>query len=58
VTGPGGQRLQAGGWVIAAGHVRFWYPGSSPLPATSLSSFEITSASKTLVKVPARDRGN
>jgi hypothetical protein len=56
VTGPGGQRVQAGGWVIVAGQAGYWYPGSSPLPATSLSSFEITNASKTLVKVPARDR--
>lgn len=56
VTGPRGQRLQAGGWVIVAGQAGSWYPGSSPLPATSLSSFEITSVSKTLVKVPARDR--
>jgi hypothetical protein len=58
VTGPGGQRLQAGGWVIAAGQAGSWYPGSSPLPATRLSSFEITSVSKTLVKVTARDSGN
>jgi hypothetical protein len=56
VTGPAGQRVQAGGWVIAAGQAGYWYPGSSSLPAASLISFEITSLSKTLVKVPARDR--
>jgi hypothetical protein len=53
VTGPGEQRVQAGGWVIAAGQAGSWYPGSAPLPATSLISFVITSLSTTLVKVPA-----
>jgi hypothetical protein len=33
-----------------------WYPGSSPLPAASLHTFEITSMGKVLITIPARDR--
>jgi hypothetical protein len=56
VTGPGGQRVAAGGWVITPGRAVSWYPGSSPLPATTLRSFEITGLDKILITIPARER--
>jgi Putative zinc-finger len=56
VTDPGGHRVAAGGWVIASGRPGSWYPGSSPLSATTLLSFEITSPDKVLVTIPARQR--
>jgi hypothetical protein len=56
VTDTRGQRVQAGGWVIAAGQAGFWYPGSSSLPATDLRSFQITSMGRILVTIPARGR--
>jgi hypothetical protein len=51
VTGPDGERLQAGGWMIAAGHAGSWYPASSALPTAALRGFEITSASKILITI-------
>jgi Putative zinc-finger len=51
VTSTNGRRIEAGGWIIAAGQGLFWYPASVPLTATSLRSFQITSAGTTLVTI-------
>jgi len=49
-----GRDVPAGGWMVAAGHARAWYPASSPLPAADVRGFLITTAQgKDLVSVSA-----
>jgi hypothetical protein len=52
-----GQDVQAGGLAIAAGQQNAWYPASAPVPVSGLRGFEVTSAGKTLVTVPAHRAG-
>lgn len=52
VVDASGQDVPAGGWVVAAGHARAWYPASSPLPVADVRGFEITTErGKDLVRV-------
>jgi hypothetical protein len=44
VVGARGQDVPAGGWTVTAGHARAWYPASSPLPASDVRGFLITTA--------------
>ena len=54
VLGPGG-RAVAGGWTVAAGHTRAWYPASAPLAVSGVREFVITAAGgRSLVNVPLR----
>jgi predicted anti-sigma-YlaC factor YlaD len=39
-----GREVLAGGWTVAAGHARAWYPASSPFPPADVRGFEITTA--------------
>jgi hypothetical protein len=49
-----GQDVPAGGWMVAAGHARAWYPASSPLPAADVRGFLITTAQgRDLVSIAA-----
>ncbi len=54
VVGPGGRSAVAGSWTIASYATGTWYPASSPLPATEVRAFVITSGHTTLVTVPVR----
>ena len=54
VVGPGGRDSVAGTWTVAGYSTGTWYPASSPLPATEVRAFMITSGSATLVTVPVR----
>lgn len=54
VTSATGQHIPTGAWAIAAGQQHAWYPASAPVPVSSLRSFEVTSAGRTLVTVQAR----
>jgi hypothetical protein len=49
-----GREVAAGGWTVAHGQQDAWYPASVPFPVSSLRSFEVTAAGKTLVTVPVR----
>jgi hypothetical protein len=49
-----GQGVAAGGWVIRTGSEYTWYPASVPWSPASLSSFVITSGTRTLVTVTAQ----
>ncbi len=54
VLGPGGH-VVAGGWTVAAGHTRAWYPASAPLDASSVREFVVaTTSGKSLVSVPVQ----
>src|SRR6266516_4736537 len=53
VTSTTGQHIATGAWAIATGQQHAWYPASAPVPLSSLRSFEVTSAGKTLVTVQA-----
>ena len=53
VTNSRGQEAVAGGWTVAPGNPAAWYPASASFPASSVRSFEVTAAGKTLVSVPA-----
>ncbi len=51
-----GGRMEAGNWTVASdyGSERTWYSASAPVTASSVHSFEITTASgKVLLKIPA-----
>ncbi len=52
VVGPGGRSAVAGSWTIASHSP--WYPASSPVPATEVRAFVITSGHTALVTVPVR----
>jgi Putative zinc-finger len=54
VTGPRGQQVAAGGWIIAAGGPPAWYPASVPFRPVSLRGFAVTAGGATLITVPAR----
>ncbi len=49
VTDSSGRRMAAGGWDVPAAAQDVWYPGSAPVTAESIASFQITSHGKTLV---------
>ncbi|HUK70469.1 MAG TPA: zf-HC2 domain-containing protein [Streptosporangiaceae bacterium] len=49
VTDAAGQRTMAGSWVVPANERDASYPGSTSVPAASISSFQITSHGQTLV---------
>jgi anti-sigma factor RsiW len=44
-----GQRVPAGGWLIAADDERAWYPASSSVRASAIRSFVVASAGRPLV---------
>jgi hypothetical protein len=51
-----GQYVPAGGWTVAVGHARAWYPASFPFPPADVRGFRITTArGQDLVSVPALD---
>ncbi len=53
VVGTSG-RAYAGSWTVRATYgQQVWYSVSSPVPASSVHSFQITSAGKVLVNIPA-----
>jgi hypothetical protein len=54
VTGPRGQQVVAGGWIITTGGPAAWYPASVPFRASSVRGFTVTAGGTTLVTVPAR----
>jgi len=47
-----GRRL-VGGWTVGPGDYRIWYPADSPVPATRVKGFEITSGSAVVLRIPA-----
>jgi anti-sigma factor RsiW len=51
VTGPRGQRVDAGGWIIVAGQQAAWHPASVPFRVSMLRSFQVTGDGKVLVTV-------
>jgi anti-sigma factor RsiW len=53
VTGPRGQKVDAGGWISAAGQQGAWRPASVPFQAATLGSFQVTADGKVLVTVVA-----
>jgi anti-sigma factor RsiW len=53
VTGPRGQRVDAGGWITVAGQQAAWRPASVPFQASALRSFQVTADGKVLVTVVA-----
>jgi anti-sigma factor RsiW len=50
VIGPRGQRVDAGGWIVA-GQQAAWHPASVPLRVSMLRSFQVTEDGKVLVTV-------
>ena len=44
-----GRRMVAGGWQVPQNEQAIWYPGSAPVAAASIGSFQITSQGRTLV---------
>jgi hypothetical protein len=47
-------RAYAGSWTVSASYgQKAWYTVSSPVPASTVHSFQITSAGKVLVNIPA-----
>lgn len=54
VTTARGQDVETGSWAIPAGQRDGWYPASAAVPVSGLRGFEVTSAGKTLVTVPAQ----
>jgi Putative zinc-finger len=44
-----GRHMVAGGWNVPVGERSDWYPGSAPVAAETISSFQITSHGKALV---------
>jgi anti-sigma factor RsiW len=53
VTDASGQHTRAGSWQALYRADDAWYPGSSAVAATSISSFAIISQGKTLITIPA-----
>jgi anti-sigma factor RsiW len=51
VTGPRGQRVDAGGWIVVAGQQAAWHPVSVPLRVSMLRSFQVRQDGKILVTV-------
>jgi anti-sigma factor RsiW len=51
VTGPRGQTVDAGGWIIVAGQQAAWHPASVPFRVSMLRSFQVTGDGKVLVTV-------
>jgi anti-sigma factor RsiW len=51
VTGPRGQRADAGGWIIVAGQQAAWHPASVPFRVSMLRSFQVTGDGQVLVTV-------
>jgi hypothetical protein len=58
VTGPSGQREDAGGWIVEPGQQAIWHPASVPFASSVLRSFQVTANDKILVTVNAsHDQG-
>ena len=55
VTGSGGQKRIAGGWIMVSGPYG-WIPGSTSIPVSRLRGFAVTASGKTLVTVPVSAR--
>ena len=51
VTGSGGQKQVAGGWIMVSGQYG-WIPASTSIPVSRLRGFAVTAGGKTLVTVP------
>jgi hypothetical protein len=54
VTDSSGHRTAVGGWTATYADSAFWYPGETSVPSQNVRSFQIVSAGKVLVSVPAR----
>jgi hypothetical protein len=53
VVDAAGHRSEAASWKVGPGYGEKWYSVSSPIAASSVRDFEITSAGKTLISIPA-----
>jgi hypothetical protein len=53
VVDSAGHRSKAGSWKVGPGYGEKWYSISSPVEASSVRDFEITSGGKTLISIPA-----
>jgi anti-sigma factor RsiW len=53
VLGSHGHRWQSGGWTVTSLYRSSSYPGSSPLPASAVRGFEVTSGHTVLVRAAA-----
>ncbi len=53
VVDSSGRRWLAGSWTASAGAEHAWYPASSPVPPSGVTSFQLTSGTDLLVVVPA-----
>jgi anti-sigma factor RsiW len=53
VTGPRGQTVDAGGWIVVAGQQAAWHPASVPFRVSMLRSFQVVADGKVLVTVGA-----
>jgi Putative zinc-finger len=51
VTGPRGQRVDAGGWIVVPGQQAAWHPASVPLRVSMLRSFQVRQDGQVLVTV-------
>jgi len=51
VTGPRGQKVDAGGWIVVAGQQAAWHPVSVPFRVSMLRSFQVVAGGKVLVTV-------
>jgi len=49
----GGQRVLAGGWIVGPYGDRLWYPVQSYVPESSVTGFQITTASGVHLDIPA-----
>ena len=48
-----GQRLLAGRWMVGPGGGRLWYPAQSDVAASSVTEFQMTTASGARLNIPA-----
>lgn len=53
VVNAAGQRLTVGDWRVSYAGAPVWYPASTSVSDANLRSFQLTSAGRVLVKVPA-----
>jgi len=49
----GGQRVLAGGWIVGPYGDQLWYPVQSNVPESSVTGFQITTASGAQLDIPA-----
>jgi hypothetical protein len=49
----GGQRLLAGRWMVGPGGGRLWYPAQSDVAESSVTGFQMTTASGARLNIPA-----